>query len=346
MVNQVFGQERGSITELWDSDNKWLNRITHVADKVNGTLLRKLLRVEHGMQSFTGLAKHNIVVKSVAVVTQNMVGNAVELSMMGVPAEDITKGIYNKTKECIEYEDILKKIEKLKLLMSSANSTEEKNALANRIRGYESTIRNMSIYPVIELGHFSMIKSVESIKDANSSLPENQVEERVQHYLNNLPEGARKAISQLAVSQNTALYQVLLRASQYGDFVAKSIAYDYLSKKGEPIQHIQYVVNTAFVGYNFMPSKTRDTLESLGLLWFMNYKLRIAKMIPYLMVNHPVRFLFWLGVIPNVSGWMPDNPVKDSALGRILGFGPSLSGAMGLGTGFRALTANPILAFA
>ena len=346
MVNQIFGQERGSITELWDSDNKWLNRITHVADKVNGTLLRKLLRVEHGMQSFTGLAKHNIVVKSLAVVTQNMVGNAVELSMMGVPAEDITKGIYNKTKECLEYEDILKKIEKLKLLKSSANSTEEKNALDNRIRGYESTIRNMSIYPVIELGHFSMIKSVESIKDAYSSLPENQVQERIQHYLNNLPEGARKAISQLAVSQNTALYQALLRASQYGDFVAKSIAYDYLSKKGEPTQHIQYVVNTAFVDYNFIPSKTRDTLESLGLLWFMNYKLRIAKMIPYLMVNHPVRFLFWLGVIPNVSGWMPDNPVKDSALGRILGFGPSLSGAMGLGTGFRALTANPILAFA
>ena len=346
MVNQVFGQERGSITELWDSDNKWLNKITHIADKVNGTLLRKLLRVEHGMQSFTGWAKHNIVVKSVAVVTQNMVGNAVELSMMGVPAEDIAKGIYNKTKECIEYEDILKKIEKLKLLISSANSTEEKNALANRIRGYESTIRNMSIYPVIELGHFSMIKSVESIKDAYSSLPENQVEERIQHYLNNLPEGARKAVSQLAVSQNTALYQALLRASQYGDFVAKSIAYDYLSKKGEPKQYVQYVVNTAFVDYNFIPSKTRDTLESLGLLWFMNYKLRIAKMIPYLMVNHPARFLFWLGMVPNVSGWMPDNPVKDSALGRILGFGPSLSGAMGLGTGFKALTANPLLAFA
>ena len=65
---------------------------------------------------------------------------------------------------------------------------------------------------------------------------------------------------------------------QYGDFVAKAVLFDHLTKvkKMDEREALDRIFEE-FVAYNRLPGRSRDFLESSGLLWFWNYKLRIMK---------------------------------------------------------------------
>ena len=80
------------------------------------------------------------------------------------------------------------------------------------------------------------------------------------------------------VTRDTALFQGLARSVQYGDFIAKAMLYDDLTKRQKK-SHKEAAagVSEAFVNYNFLAGRDRQYPESAGLLWFWNYKIRIMK---------------------------------------------------------------------
>ena len=53
-------------------------------------------------------------------------------------------------------------------------------------------------------------------------------------------------------------------------------------------------VNEAFVNYNRLAGRDRQYIESIGLMWFYNFKIRIMKEAVYTLRNHPIRsLLIW-----------------------------------------------------
>ena len=102
------------------------------------------------------------------------------------------------------------------------------------------------------------------------------------------------------------MFQALSRSVQYGDFIMKAILYDDLvNRQTSDItgKHVKIsskdaiaTVNQAFVPYNHLSGRGRHYLESMGLLWFYNYKLRIMKESAYLLRHNPLRSLLTVAV--------------------------------------------------
>ena len=61
------------------------------------------------------------------------------------------------------------------------------------------------------------------------------------------------------------------------------------------------VISEEFVNYNRLSGRGRDYLESMGLLWFMNYKIRIMKIMGKMVRDRPATALLYAG---GVGPWM------------------------------------------
>lgn len=132
------------------------------------------------------------------------------------------------------------------------------------------------------------------------------------------------------ITRDTSLFQGLARAVQYGDFVAKAVLYDDLTKrkKVKPKDALA-TVNEAFVNYNRLAGRSRQYLESVGLMWFYNYKLRIMKEAVYQLRHNPLRSLLMLSVPIDVG-----TPVNDNILAKLMDgtLGFSIGPGMGIGS--------------
>jgi len=113
---------------------------------------------------------------------------------------------------------------------------------------------------------------------------------------------------------------VLNRSVQYGDFIAKATLYDHLTqKKGMSKEAALEIIAEEFVDYNRLPGRGRDFLESMGLVWFFNYTLRITKIHLRALRDNPVTMLLMTaGAIPTLG---IDTVATSSLPGKFFGTG-------------------------
>ena len=80
---------------------------------------------------------------------------------------------------------------------------------------------------------------------------------------------SRTAVWYAFITRDTALFKGMSRATQYGDFLAKAVLYDHMTKKQKASEEAALRrVNEAFVNYNLLPGRTRSCAKSMGLTWF------------------------------------------------------------------------------
>ena len=114
--------------------------------------------------------------------------------------------------------------------------------------------------------------------------------------------------------------------------------YDHRVAKGDKQADALGVITDEFVNYDRLPGRFRGSLENLGLLWFYNYKLRIAKTAFSMMRNDPLRVALLAGVgLPGVELPVTEN-VFTKAMEGTLGY------SMGPGMLFSAPELNPWVA--
>lgn len=93
-------------------------------------------------------------------------------------------------------------------------------------------------------------------------------------------------------------------------------------------------ITEEFINYDRLPGRTRGYLESMGLIWFWNFKLRSAKVAVSMIRNNPLQTLLAsIAPAPALFGsvGLPtgDNIFSITAEGR-------LHNSLGLGQGLRA----------
>jgi len=127
--------------------------------------------------------------------------------------------------------------------------------------------------------------------------------------VNKLPEGVRTVGKYGFVTRDTALYQGMARAVQYGDFLGKAIYYDHMTKrKGVGKKEAMEQVSEEFVNFNMLPGRTRTYADSIGLTWFWTFKIRAMKIALKMMRDNPLRSLLLTVGVPNL-------PVMDIGFG-------------------------------
>lgn len=348
LIPQVIGQRRASIADIFTGNTRlnktFCNAVGTALNAIFGS--GNLIKWERKLQRFVVAGKTNIVVKSISVPADNIVSNLIELNMLGVPASEIQKNLVNTVRECetyVRYQQELIKLEYRESQQTADAVTLEK--IAKRKQEIEFAIKDLDhIYPLIEMGEFNMLSDIGTIRE-DMGIPNGTIGDMLDKAIENLPEDYQNGLKQLVVSKDTQLYQVLTKATQYGDFVAKSILYnDILRRRKLGRDVAEYQASTFFVDYDILPSRTRDYLESIGLMWFYNYKLRMSKVLMYMLANNPVKLLLWSALPLGLGFDLLNTPLRDSALGRVLGFGPSLGSTALFGAPsmfYSALTSNP-----
>lgn len=325
LIDDALGMESASIVDIYTGNNN-LPKIVNESFKMFCNVFggeRGAMRLEAELRAITKVAKNSQVIKSVVVPVANFTANVIQMWMTGIPINIIAKGYITKVKECNRFIALTREYADLQL--ESLNGKD----VGTKMDKIIEEIQHMSIAPVINLGEFSTIQD-----DADGDLTDtgsyfikaiNKIKQARDKFGN-----STEVLDELATSERTLLYKCLERTTQYGDFIAKSICYDYWKNKYNENEAI-FRVTSEFVDYDFMPSRCREWIEKIGWGWYWNYKLRMSKVMMRMVRDNPFRSLLFLTLPPALFDIDLDTPFKDSALGRFFGMGPSLMSSFGFG---------------
>ena len=344
MVFDAFGYRAASVGDAWTGNSRWSDETQKVFQKValgvmGNQAFSILLKGEKFIQGFMSDARTTIVVKSVIVPALNLISNLGQLVARGVPVKDVLRKSPAKTAEIEAYvKNRLRQVD-AEAELRAAKTNNEKLKLEAEIQSLKDAQRRLTIWPLIEAGEFTAISDVGLTHD-DLDLSQGRWHQFIEKKVDKLPEAVRNAGRYAYITKDTALFQGLQKAVQYGDFLAKAIMYDDMTirQNKTPAEALARITEE-FVNYDRLPGRFRGYLEEMGMLWFYNFKLRSSKVAISMMRNNPVHALMSNFMpVPDVFGPV-GSPLEDNFLAKAVS--GTLGYSIGPGMGFRAPTMNP-----
>ena len=305
MLNNALGYRSASIgdafTGMGDLPEDVREAIVHTAAALLGkNAYRYLVATERAWQGLIGAAKDVIVVRSGVVALANGISNQFQLVMHGLPVKSLLQVQARKVAETELYLRHAHRIARIQVEMDSTTDPTKLRALERERQGLHDHNRRLSIWPLIAAGELPTIAEGLTEQDQYTLLGD--ATKWLSQKAESLPSGLITAGKYAVVAKDTALYQGLNRMIQFGDFMAKAALYDHLiEQQGKDPAEALRIISERFVNYNLLAGRSRDYLESMGLTWFMNYKIRIQKVVLSTIRENPLRFLLagvgaeWLG---------------------------------------------------
>lgn len=345
MLNDALGYRMASVGDIWTGNSRWSpetqKNVRNLAVSMMGNNAYKMLmNFEKGVQQVVSDAKVLIVVKSVIVPAVNMISNTYQLVSRGVPLNSIAKGMPKKLAEVEAYtKSLVRKIEAEAELRAAHGDIRLERKLKTEIQAINDDHRRMSIWPLIEAGEFSGISDA-GLTRGDIELTSGRMQAYMESLVNKLPERAKNVGRYALVTKDTALYQGLQKAVEYGDFLGKAILYDDLTqRKGLTQAQALARITEEFVNYDRLTGRFRSSMEAFGLMWFYNFKIRIAKIALSTIRNNPVHALLaTLAPQPTLFGTV-GLPTDDNMFTKLVD--GSLWRSLGPAQGFHAASLNP-----
>lgn len=347
MLNDALGYRQASVGDVWNGTSRWSQETLDSAKKlVIGTFGNQAYRWAVGgekvLQNFISDARTTIVVRSVVVPISNMISNVYQLIGRGVPLKNMIKGFGAKTAEIDSYvKSRMRLIDAEAELLAVDGDIVKTRKLNAEIQSINDQHRRMSIWPLIEAGEFTAISDLGLTAD-DVELSSGRLNAYMAKLVDKLPESVRTAGRYAVITKDTALYQGLHKAIQYGDFIAKAVLYDDLTvRQGRSAEYAMGRVSEEFVNYDRLPGRFRGYVESIGLLWFWNFKIRSTKVGLSMLRNNPLHSLIAIAApTPTLFG-NTGIPIEDNIVSKLAD--GTLDYSMGMGQAFRAPMLNPWL---
>jgi len=344
MVFDAFGYRTASVGDAWTGNSRFSDETQKVFQRValgvmGNQAFSRLLTAEKFVQGFMADARTTIVVKSVIVPALNLISNLGQLIARGVPLKDVLRKAPAKTAEIESYvKNRLRQVD-AEAELRAAKTTNETLKLEAEIQSLKDAQRRLTIWPLIEAGEFTAISDV-GITHDDVDLSQGRWHQYIEKKVDKLPEAVRNAGRYAYITKDTALFQGLQKAVQYGDFLAKAIMYDdMVLRQKKTSAEAMARITEEFVNYDRLPGRFRGYLEQMGMLWFYNFKLRSSKVAISMMRNNPIHALMSNFMpVPDVFGPV-GSPFEDNFLAKAVS--NTLGYSMGPGMGFRAPTMNP-----
>jgi hypothetical protein len=325
MLNNAVGYRDPSVGELWKGGSrvhpKTQEAFVKTAEALMGrNAFKYLVTAEKAWQAGISVAKNTIVIRSVIVPMSNLGSNFLQLMTNGVGSRDIYKGMTSKLVEIDQHLANLNRIVEINAKIARhRNEPLQVRRLEAEKRSLEDSNKRMSIWPLIEAGEFSTIS--EGLTEADAAIGQGKWVEHIENVMERIPSQLGTVGRYAVISRDTALFKGMSRAVQYGDFLAKAVLYDHLTKR-EGLSHDNAMrkVTEEFVNYNLLPGRTRSYLESMGLTWFWAYKLRSIKIAHRHIRDNPLRALLTsvgAQALPDMPGVSIGSPLTDNAISVI-----------------------------
>jgi len=246
-----------------------------------------------------------------------------------VPLKTIQKQYRSKLAEITEFNKNHMKIMELENQYHMTQDPRRQRLIRDKIQVMKDLNAKMTIAPMIAAGAYKQIS--EGIEGLDRAQTTGGLAAWLEAQADKLPDTLSTLSKNALVSKSTQLYRAANRATQYGDFLAKSIYYDHLLSQGIPEGEALALMNEEFVNFSALPGRTRSMLERNGLTWFMAFKIRITKIAMKQMRENPVRAMLLNGITDTGS------PIQDNIF-TVIG-----EGRMDYATGFEMLFGAPEL---
>lgn len=346
MINNAIGYRTPSIGDAWTGVSGWSEKTLETAKNAllsvfGAKAYEYLVNGEQLLKNAIQDVKLIIVVKSVIVPASNFASNVIQLVSRGVPIQKITTSIPKKVAEVRYYtEQRTRKIE-LEVDLRKAEGNNDIVAIrkvTNELNSIEDSFRRLSIWPLIEAGEFSAISDTGIGRD-EILISEGRLHSYIEQLTDRLPDGAKTVAKYGLVAKDTALFQGLQKAVEYGDFLGKAILFDYLKDAKKLSQEDALAAITEeFVNYDLLAGRFREYGENIGLWWFTAFKIRSAKIAASILRNNPLHALFGLVAGSHTFNSI-DSPLTDNVFSKALD--GDLGYSLGMGQAFRAPMLNP-----
>lgn len=346
MINDAIGFRSASLGDVWTGTTRLPPNAADVAKRMavgvfGADAYRHLVTAEKLTQNLVSEARQLIVVKSVVVPISNFIANIYQLMSRGVSPVRILKDIPKKLAETNAYvERRQRQIELEALLRAAEGNVIEIRKINAELQSILDANKRMSIWPLIEAGEFASISDAGSLEKEDTTLFEGKLTQFIEQKVNQLPPKIRTVARYGLITQDTALFQGMRKAMEYGDFLAKAITYDHLTQeKKQGSNEALAKVTEEFVNYDRLSGRFRTYAENIGLLWFWNFKVRIAKIAVATIRENPIHALM-TSLVPtpefvgSIGTPLSDNLFAMSAQG-------DLGWSMGPGMGMRSYEMNP-----
>lgn len=348
MLNDALGYRSATVGDAWTGNSRWSEdtqkAVKGLAMSVFGNdAYKTLVNAEKTLKNIVSDARVLIAVKSVIVPAVNFVSNILQLTARGVPLKTVLKNMPSKTAELDLYmKSRLEQVD-LEAELRATQDPAKTRKLEVRVQAIKDANKRLSIWPLLEAGEFSTVADV-GMTRSELMLSNGRLQAYMEDAVNKLPGPLATAGRYALVTKDTALFKALQKSVEYGDFLAKSILFDDLTKRqGMTTKDALGRVTEEFVNYDRLPGRFRGTMEQLGLLWFYNFKIRSTKVALSMIRHNPVHTLLATSlpaVVPGLTTFgAPGLPTYDNiAWKAITG---TLGGSIGPGQGLRAASLNP-----
>lgn len=334
LLNNAFGYREPSVLNMWTGQTgyskEFQKAFVSIAETFLGKNAAKYLRLgERGIMEFVKEMKDWIVVRSVVVSAANIVSNMVHLATVGVSPVTMAKDMSVAVLAAEEYRRNEKLINEYSHYLAVGHNPKMADEYQRKISELkDSQARN----PVADLIKAGLLPTIaEDLGQQDDYSLKDKLLTKMDEYTSAVPDSVKRVAKEVALSRDSHIYFLLNRSIQYGDFVAKYSLYKQLTtRKNNPMDKDSAIarVMDEFINYDILPSRTRFYLDAMGLTWFLNYKIRIQKVILRTIRENPLRALFlmfsnsWESNLPNIT----DANLVTGSLNYNIGFGTALNG--------------------
>ena len=338
MLDNVIGYRSATVGDAWTGNTYWSKETQEAIRKTamlafGNKAYAMLVNAEQTLQGVVQDAKTLIIIKSIVVPVANMMSNMLQLVARGVPVRSILAGLPKKLAETRQYVASEKRAIEAEAELHATTDAAKQRRLKVEIQSIRDSYKRMSIWPLIERGELSSMS--DDAQPEDQELVAGKLNAFIEAQVNKLPPAIRAAGKYALITKDTALYKGLRKSVEYGDFLAKAILWDDLvNRQGKDVDYANGRITEEFVNFDRLGGRNRQYLEAMGLLWFYNFKIRIAKVGLSIIRNNPLHALM-AATIPAPSSI--GSPITDNL------FGLAVDGRLGYSIGLDQLIGAPMM---
>ena len=253
------------------------------------------------MMALTKMAKNNIVVKALTLTLENFGSNVMHLKARGVTMQQILTQGFEALQQGLKYQEDKQKLDQLELRQKLITDRTQIKENELKIIMLKDAIGRNPVTRFIEAGGLpSLVDDFET--DVTQDNFPSKTEKFLESVTDKLPQPLVNIGKVLFLTQDTGAYKLMNNAVKMTDFVARYVLYQHYMKEAtqEPgfdprdkamvdEAHSKAVIRVMeeFVNFDLPTHKTIEYLNSVGLVWFSKYTLRIQKTIISTIADRP-----------------------------------------------------------
>lgn len=326
LIPDIIGRRQASVLDLATGNTYWNPKAQKAAVKLlqhvaGPKAFAYLYRGETLLKNLTSSARNFIVIRSGEVMLFNLFSNFMSLMIRGVPVQDIVKLTPRIVKELEQFNKIRQKQVLIEMAINAEKGKEQPStmrlkALENRLREQKEAVDLLTYSrDLLKAGEYNTIADLGDVND-DILLSTGKWGDFLENKVKSMPNAIKEVGRQLIITKDTAIYRALEKGTRYGDFIAKTILYHHLQdikkiSKEKALSKVRY----EYVNYDMLPGRTREYLENMGLLWFYNYKLRIARTALSMLKENPLASLLYMVSPISIGTPITDNVVVNTLSG-------------------------------